>query len=168
MKYVVYLCLVVFLVPLQMVLVHRFAIASVQVDLVLIAVCLIGLQAGEVDAVALGILLGFTQDLFSGGTDWANLWLKPFIGLMAGLASRNVVNLTVPFTLALLIALSIFFGSMMFVVKSLHGPGVDFFAAATRIILPQACYDGVVGVAVFKLLQLGGVGRSRFAMMGYE
>ena len=153
MKYLVYAALIVFLVPCQAILFNHLVVFGVHPDLVLIAVCLIGLQAGELDAMLVGLALGFTQDVFSGGLHWENLWLKPLVGLMAGLANRNVINLTPLISLALFLALSIFSGSVMYLVKSLHRPGGDFWAAAEGIILPQACFDAILGVILLKLLQ---------------
>ena len=168
MKYLLYVALVVFLVPFQAVLFNRLTIYGVHADLVLIAVCLVGLQAGELDAILIGIALGFMQDLFSGNVHWENLWLKPLLGLLTGLASRNVINLTLTFSLALLLALSIFSGWVTFLLKSLQGPGVDFFAAAQGIILPQACYDAVLGVVLLKLIQLITPARHQFPTASYE
>jgi len=153
MKYLLYVVLIILLVPLQAVMYNRLAVFGVHADLVLIAVCLIGLQAGELDAIVVGIALGFTQDLFTGSAHWENLWLKPLLGLLASVASHNVVNLTLSFSLALLLALSVFSGSVMFLLKTFQGPGVDFLAAARGIILPQACYDAVLGIIVLKLVQ---------------
>ena len=168
MKYLLYLALVILLVPFQATLFNRLTIFGVHADLVLIAVCLIGLQAGEVDAIVIGIALGFMQDLFSGSVHWENLWLKPLLGLIASLASRNVINLTPTFALVLLLALSIFSGWVTFLLKSLQGPGVDFFAAAQGIILPQACYDAVLGVVLLKLIQLITPARHQFPTASYE
>src|SRR5207237_10718555 len=98
--------------------------------LALVAGCLIGLKAGEIDAIAVGILLGFSQDLFSGGVYWENVWLKPLLGLIAALASRNLVNLTMRFAFVLLLALSIFSGSVMFLLTSFSGVGMPFLALA--------------------------------------
>ena len=100
MKYLLYVVLIILLVPLQAVMYNRLAVFGVHADLVLIAVCLIGLQAGELDAIVVGIALGFTQDLFTGSAHWENLWLKPLLGLMASAASHNVVNLTWSFSKA--------------------------------------------------------------------
>ena len=154
MRYVAYAALVLVLVPIQVGLGNRVSIAGVHPDLPLIAVCLIGLFVGEVEALAAGVALGFTQDLLSGGIYWGNLCLKPAIGVLAGLASRSLVNLTGRFALALLFALSIFSGAIMFALKSMTGAGADFFVLAREIILPQACFDALLGVAVFKLVQL--------------
>jgi len=52
--------------------------------------------------------------------------------------------------------------------KSLQGPGVDFFAAAQGIILPQAVYDAVLGVAVLKIIQLIMPPRHQFPAASYE
>jgi rod shape-determining protein MreD len=155
-------------VPFQAVMYNRLAVFGVHADLVLIAVCLIGLQAGELDAIVVGIALGFTQDLFTGSAHWENLWLKPLLGLLASVASHNVVNLTLSFSLALLLALSVFSGSIMFLLKTFQGPGVDFLAAARGIILPQACYDAVLGIIVLKLVQWAMPTRLQVPTAGYE
>jgi rod shape-determining protein MreD len=168
MKYLIYAALIVLLVPFQAVLLNQVTIFGVHPDLVLIAVCLIGLQAGELDAIVIGIALGFTQDLFSGNAHWINIWLKPLLGLMASLASHNVINLTLTFSLALLLALSIFSGTVIFFLKSFQSPGVDFFAAAQGILLPQACFDAVLGVAVLKLIQFAAPTRHQLPTSSYE
>jgi rod shape-determining protein MreD len=168
MKYLLYVVLIILLVPLQAVMYNRLAVFGVHADLVLIAVCLIGLQAGELDAIVVGIALGFTQDLFTGSAHWENLWLKPLLGLLASVASHNVVNLTLSFSLALLLALSVFSGSVMFLLKTFQGPGVDFLAAARGIILPQACYDAVLGIIVLKLVQWATPTRLQVPTAGYE
>ena len=168
MKYLLYVALIILLVPFQAVMYNRLAVFGVHADLVLIAVCLIGLQAGELDAIVVGIALGFTQDLFTGSAHWENLWLKPLLGLLASVASHNVVNLTLSFSLALLLALSVFSGSVMFLLKTFQGPGVDFLAAARGIILPQACYDAVLGIIVLKLVQWAMPTRLQVPTADYE
>ncbi len=146
MKYLFYGALVLLVVPLQIAVFDRVSIGGIRPDLALVFVCLIGLKAGELDAIAVGILLGFSQDLFSGGLYWENVWLKPLLGLMAALASRNLVNLTLRFAFMLLLALSIFSGSVMFLLKSFSGGGMDFLVVARTVIVPQACYDAVLGL----------------------
>src|SRR5207245_10282986 len=94
MKVLGYAWLILLLVPLQVVLVDRISLFGIRPDLPLVAVCLIGLYHGEIDALLAGIAIGFAQDLFSGGVPWGNLCLKPMLGLIAGLASRTVLNLT--------------------------------------------------------------------------
>jgi len=163
-----YTALILLVVPLQVVLFDWISIGGVRPDLALVAVCVIGLHIGEREAIGMGIALGFTQDLLSGSANWGNLCLKPVIGLLAGLASRNLVNLTLPFALGLLFALSIFSGAVMFLLKSLAGAGPDFFAAARGIILPQACYDAVLGVALLKLIQRWAPDRAPLTAITYE
>ena len=168
MKYVVYAALALLIVPFQVVLLDRISIAGVRPDLALVAVCLIGLHSRETEAFTMGIVLGFTQDLLSGGASWGNLCLKPVIGLLAGLARRNLVNLTLTFALALLLTLSIVSGVGMFLVDSLTGAGGDFLVAVRWIILPQACYDALVGVAILRLIQSWTPNRAAPAASSYE
>ena len=168
MRYLVYAALVLLIVPLQVVLFDRVSIMDIRPDLALVAVCLIGLHAGEMEAIVVGVALGSTQDLLSSGMHWGNLCLKPVIGLLAGLASRNLVNLTAKFALALLFVLSIFSGVVMLLLKSLTDAGGDLLVSARGIILPQACYDAVLGVAILKLIQRWTPDRASFSAITYE
>ena len=168
MKVLGYAALIVLLIPLQVVLVDRISLFDVRPDLALVAVCLIGLYRGEMDALLAGVALGFAQDLFSGGTHWGNLCLKPILGLIAGLASRNLVNLTWAFAFGLILSLSVFSGTVMYLLKAFTGPGASFFLAARSIILPQACYDALVGLALLKLLQRWRASRAPQTALGYE
>jgi rod shape-determining protein MreD len=168
MKVAAYAVLVLLVIPIQIVLLDRLSIAGVRPDLALVAVCLIGLYRGEVEAMLAGLALGFAQDLFSGGALWGNLCLKPILGLMAGLASRNLVNLTAVFALVLMLGLSLLSGSVMYLLKSFTGPEASFFLAARGIILPQACYDAVFGLAVLKLIGLWKPHRAPLTALTYE
>jgi rod shape-determining protein MreD len=168
MKVLGYAALILFLVPLQVVLVDRISIFDIRPDLALVAVCLIGLYCGEMDALVAGIAIGFAQDLLSGGGQWANLFLKPILGLIAGLASRNLVNLTWLFAFGLLLGLSVLSGTVMYLLKAFTGPGASFFLATRGIILPQACYDALIGLALLQLLQRWRAYRTPQTALSYE
>jgi len=168
MKVAAYVTLVLLVIPIQIVLLDRISIAGIRPDLALVTVCLIGLYRSEVETVLAGLAMGFAQDLFSGGALWGNLCLKPVLGLMAGLASRNLVNLTWAFVLALMLGLSVLSGSVMYLLKSLTGSGANFFLAVRGIILPQACYDAVLGLAALKLIRLWKPRRTPLTAFTYE
>lgn len=168
MKVAAYAVLVLLVIPVQIVLLDRISIAGIRPDLALVVVCLIGLYRSEVEAVLAGLAMGFAQDLFSGGALWGNLCLKPILGLLAGLASRNLVNLSWAFVLTLLLGLSLLSGSVMYLLKSFAGSGGSFFLAARGIILPQACYDAVLGLAALKLIRLWRPHRTALTAFTYE
>ena len=168
MKVAAYAAVILLVIPIQIALLDRISIAGIHPDLALVVVCLIGLYRGEVEAVLAGLALGFAQDLFSGSALWGNLCLKPILGLMAGLASRNLVNLTWAFALVLMMGLSLLSGTVMYLLKSFTGPGANFFLAARGIILPQACYDALVGLALLKLIRLWRPQRATLTALTYE
>ena len=168
MKVAAYIALVLLVIPIQIVLLDRISIAGIRPDLALVTVCLIGLYRGEMETVLAGLAMGFAQDLFSGGALWGNLCLKPVLGLMAGLARRNLVNLTWAFVLTLILGLSLLSGSVMYLLKSLTGSDANFFPAARGIILPQACYDAVLGLAALKLIRLWKPRRTPLTAFTYE
>jgi rod shape-determining protein MreD len=168
MKVAAYAALVLLVIPIQIVLLDRISIAGIRPDLALVTVCLIGLYRGEVETVLAGLAMGFAQDLFSGSALWGNLCLKPVLGLMAGLARRNLVNLTWAFLLVLMLGLSLLSGSVMYLLKSFAGSGASFFLAARGIILPQACYDAILGLAALKLIRLWKPRRAPLTAFTYE
>jgi rod shape-determining protein MreD len=168
MKVAAYIALVLLVIPIQIVLLDRISIAGIRPDLALVTVCLIGLYRGEMETVLAGLAMGFAQDLFSGGALWGNLCLKPVLGLMAGLARRNLVNLTWAFVLTLMLGLSLLSGSVMYLLKSFAGSGASFFLSARGIILPQTCYDATLGLAAFKLIRLWKPRRVPLTAFTYE
>jgi rod shape-determining protein MreD len=168
MKVLGYAALILFVVPLQVVLVDRISLFDIRPDLALVAVCLIGLYCGEMEALVAGIAIGFAQDLFSGGGQWGNLCLKPILGLIAGLASRNLINLTWLFAFGLILCLSLLSGTVMYLLKAFTAPGASFFLAARGIILPQACYDAVVALALLTLMQRWWAPRTPQTALSYE
>jgi len=168
MKVAAYVTLVLLVIPIQIVLLDRISIAGIRPDLALVTVCLIGLYRGEMETVLAGLAMGFAQDLFSGGALWGNLCLKPVLGLMAGLARRNLVNLTWAFVLTLILGLSLLSGSVMYLLQSFAGSGTSFFPSARGIILPQACYDAILGLATLKLIRLWKPRRTPLTAFTYE
>jgi rod shape-determining protein MreD len=153
MKVAASVALVLLVIPIQIVLLDRISIAGIRPDLALVTVCLIGLYRSEVETVLAGLVMGFAQDLFSGGALWGNLCLKPVLGLLAGLAGRNLVNLTWAVVLALMLGISLLSGFVLYLLKSFTGSGVSLFPAAHGIILPQAGYDAMLGLAVYRLIR---------------
>ena len=94
MKFWVYLGLCFLLVPLQTTVLGRASTTLVEPDLILVAVCLIGLLTNELEGALMGILLGFIQDLFSAGVAFPNLVTKGLLGILAGLIGRQVVQVS--------------------------------------------------------------------------
>lgn len=106
MKAALYLGLILGLVPFQTTVLELARIGPVRPDLCLVAVVLVGVFAGELEGLLMGLALGFVQDLFSAGDAWLNLALKGAAGVVAGLTGRHVANATPLTILALMGGLS--------------------------------------------------------------
>lgn len=165
MKAALSIALILLVVPIQIALLDHVRIAGISPDLALVVVCLIGLFRSEADTVTAGLAMGFAQDLFSAGALWSNLCLKPVLGLMAWLAGRNLVNLTGAVVLALLLGLSLLSGSLMYLLKSFSGADTDFFSSVSGIMLPQACYDALLGLAAWLLIRRGTARRASLTVL---
>ena len=149
MKPWLYAGLVMGLVPVQTTLLEHVSVAGVRPDLCLIAACLIGFFGGPADGVAMGLLLGFEQDLFSAGEGWINLITKAVTGVSAGVVGRSLARATPVTVLPMVLGLSVFSG-VTFMFAGAGGQGT--LAAARSVLLPQAVFDTVVGVALYWLL----------------
>lgn len=155
MKFLVYGGVVLLIVPFQMVVVHRFSIEGIVPDAVLVTVCLVGLWRGEFEAVVLGLVLGFLQDLLSGATVYLNLMTKPLIGLVSGIVGRTPIFLVRWMIPILITGLSLVSGLLILFLLQVSFPEMDVVQALLSIVMPQALYDGVLGAivlfAVFRL-----------------
>lgn len=152
MKPALYVTLVLGLVPLQTSLLHYFSLGGVRPDLCLVAAALIGFLAGPVEGVLVGIALGFTQDLFSAGALGLNLIAKGAVGLLAGLAGRQVTNATMATFLATMVSLSLLENlAFLFVVRG-GGELGDRLSALPSILLPETLLNAALGAGLYWLL----------------
>ena len=63
MKFFVYTVIVLFVIPFQITVIHSFPIGGRVPDVILVIVFLTGLWRGQIEATALGLVLGFLQDI---------------------------------------------------------------------------------------------------------
>ena len=147
-QFLVYGGVVLLVIPFQVVVIHRFAIGSIVPDAILLTVCLVGLWRGELEAVVLGLVLGFLQDFLSGATVWLNLMTKPLIGLAAGMLGRTPI-FTTPWVIPMFITgVSLVSGLLVLVLLQASSSEMDVVQALLGTVLPQALYDGVLGAIV--------------------
>jgi rod shape-determining protein MreD len=151
MKFLFYVSLVLLLVPLQTTLLPHLSVWNIKPDLGLVAAALVGLYAGELEGLLVGLAIGWVLSLFSAGELWLTLLTNGGVGLLAGFLGRQVSQLT-----------SISLGVGILLVSLVSG----LFAAMTfkgfdmsqtwwmvqSIVFPQACFDGAVGAGFYWLL----------------
>jgi uncharacterized membrane protein len=151
MKYLFYLILVLLLVPLQTTLLPHLSVWNIKPDLGLVAAALVGLFAGELEGLLVGLAIGWVLSLFSAGELWFSLLTNGGVGLLAGFLGRQVSQVT-SISLGvglLLVSLATgFFAAMNF--KQLDVSQMWWMVES--IVLPQACFDGVVGAGLYWLL----------------
>ncbi len=157
MKRALYAGLIFGLVPFQSTILTYVSIGGVRPDLCLVATCLVGFLAGEVEGMMLGLALGFVQDLFSASDLCLNLVTKAMIGLIAGVAARHLASATPLAMLGTILAVSALSGIMFLGMLRAAGGLAEMGVAFVSIVLPQAFFDAVVGAGVYWLI----AGRSR-------
>jgi hypothetical protein len=147
-KPLVYAILLLSLVPIQSVLLSHVSVWGVKPDLGLIVVCLVGLFAGELEGLGVGLAVGWVMSLFSAEALIPSMITKGVVGYMAGLAGRQVVYLT---PVVLVIGLLII-SSMAGLLAAFSFELTDqqnLWWAIRAVVLPQAVFDAVVGGAVY-------------------
>ena len=151
MKFVIYLILVLLLVPLQTTLLPHLSVWNVKPDLGLVAAVLVGLFAGELEGLLVGLAIGWILSLFSAGELWLSLLTNGGAGLLAGFLGRQVSQMTsVSLGLGLLLV-SLVSGAFA-ALNFQHFDGSQVWWMIESIVFPQACFDGVVGGALYWIL----------------
>ena len=151
MKFVIYLILVLLLVPLQTTLLPHLSVWNVKPDLGLVAAVLVGLFAGELEGLLVGLAIGWILSLFSAGELWLSLLTNGGAGLLAGFLGRQVSQMTsVSLGLGLLLV-SLVSGAFA-ALNFQHFDGSQMWWMIESIVFPQACYDGIVGGALYWIL----------------
>jgi len=150
-KFVIYLILVLLLVPLQTTLLPHLSVWNVKPDLGLVAAVLVGLFAGELEGLLVGLAIGWILSLFSAGELWLSLLTNGGAGLLAGFLGRQVSQMTsVSLGLGLLLV-SLVSGAFA-ALNFQHFDGSQMWWMIESTVFPQACYDGIVGGALYWIL----------------
>ena len=151
MKGLIYFAVIVGLVPIQSVLLPHISVWGVKPDLGFVAVCLVGIIAGELDGLLVGLALGWAMSLFSAQDLISGAVLKGIVGFVAGLAGRQVVYLSPTILVAGLLIVSSLVGLITLFALRL-GEQQDWWWAVSTVVLPQACLDAVIGGLIYWLM----------------
>lgn len=151
MKSVTYLILVLLLVPLQTTLLPHLSVWNVKPDLGLVAAVLVGLFAGELEGLLVGLAIGWVLSLFSAGELWLSLLTNGGAGLLAGFLGRQVSQMT-SLSLGLGLLLVSLVSGAFAALNFQHFDGSQMWWMIESIVFPQACFDGVVGGALYWIL----------------
>lgn len=151
MKFFFYLTLVLLLVPLQTTVLPHVSVWNIKPDLGLVTAVFIGLFAGEMEGLLLGLAIGWVLSLFSSGELWLSLLTYGGVGLLAGFLGRQVSQVT---------SISLGVGLLLVSVASgflalANFKNIDMsqmWGIVESIVLPQACFDGAVGAGLYWLL----------------
>jgi hypothetical protein len=147
-KSVIYLILVLLLVPLQTTLLPHLSVWNVKPDLGLVAAVLVGLFAGELEGLLVGLAIGWVLSLFSAGELWLSLLTNGGAGLLAGFLGRQVSQMT-SLSLGLGLLLVSLVSGAFAALNFQHFDGSQMWWMIESIVFPQACFDGVVGGALY-------------------
>lgn len=151
MKFLLYLVLVLLLVPLQTTLLPHLSVWNIKPDLGLVAAAFAGLFAGEMEGLLVGLAIGWILSLFSAGELWLSLLTNGGVGLLAGFLGRQVSQVTsISLGVGLLL---VSLGSGLLAVANFKNIDLSqTWWMVESIVLPQACFDGLVGAGLYWLL----------------
>ena len=156
-KFLLYVGLVLLLVPLQTILLPHVAIWDIKPDLGLVIAALVGVLAGELEGLLVGLAIGWILNLYSAGDLWLNLVTTGGAGLFAGLLAKQVAEIT-PTILSIGLLLLSLAGGLVAVFSMMHATMSETWWMVRFVVVPQACFDAVVGAALLWLIE------QRFAM----
>lgn len=151
-KFLLYGGLVLLLVPVQTTLLPHVAIWDIKPDLGLVVAALIGVLAGELEGLLVGLAIGWILNLYSAGDLWLNLVTTGGAGLFAGLLARQVAEITPTILSGGLLLLSLA-GGLVAVLSMKHATVGESLWLMQFVVIPQACFDAVVGAGLLWLLE---------------
>jgi hypothetical protein len=151
MKFLFYLILVLLLVPLQTTLLPHLSVWSIKPDLGLVAAALVGIFAGELEGLVVGLAIGWVLNLFSAGELWLSLLTNGGVGILAGFLGRQLTLVT-SISLGVGLLLVSLASGLFAAVSFAHLDMSQVWWMIESIVLPQACFDGVVGAGLYWLL----------------
>jgi hypothetical protein len=151
MRVLFYALLIVSLVVLDTAVLPYVSVWNIKPDVGLVTVCFIGLLAGELEGLLVGLFLGCAMSLFSAGDLAASIVVKGGAGFFAGLAGRQMAQVTpVLLVSGLLVASTV--GGLVTMWSAKLSEQQHLGWVLQTIILPQACFDAVIGGIGYWLL----------------
>ncbi|MBU6434535.1 MAG: hypothetical protein KGS09_05260 [Nitrospirae bacterium] len=151
MKFLFYLILVLLLVPLQTTLLPHLSVWDIKPDSGLVAAAFVGLLAGELEGLLVGLAIGWVLNLFSAGELWLSLLTNGGVGLLAGFLGRQVSHVT-SISLGVGLLLVSLASGLLAAMNFKHLDVSQMGWMVESIVLPQACFDAVVGAGLYWLL----------------
>jgi hypothetical protein len=151
MKFLVYLMLVLLLVPLQTTLLPHLSVWNIKPDLGLIAAAFVGIFAGELEGLLVGLAIGWVLNMFSAGELWISLLTNGGGGVLAGFLGRQVSQMT-PVTVGVGLLLVALVSGIFAAMNVPHLDASLMWWMIESIVFPQACFDGVVTAGLYWLL----------------
>ena len=151
MKFLFYLILVLLLVPLQTTLLPHLSVWNIKPDLGLVAAAFVGLFAGEMEGLLVGLAIGWVLNLFSAGELWLSLLTNGGVGLFAGFLGRQVSQVT-SISLGVGLLLVSLASGLLAAMNFKNLDMSQMWWMVESIVLPQACFDAAVGAGLYWLL----------------
>jgi hypothetical protein len=151
MKFLIYLMLVLLLVPLQTTLLPHLSVWNIKPDLGLVAAAFVGIFAGELEGLLVGLAIGWVLNMFSAGELWISLFTNGGVGVLAGFLGRQVSQMT-PVTVGVGLLLVSLVSGIFAAMNFPHLDASQMWWMIESIVFPQACFDGVVTAGLYWLL----------------
>lgn len=151
MKILLYVGIVLFLVPVQTTLLPHVSLWGIKPDLGLVIAAVIGLVAGELEGLIVGLAIGWVLSLYSAGEVWLSVVTTGGAGLLAGLLGRQVAQVT-PTILSIGLLIISMLGGLVAVFSLKHTTVSEGWWMVQAVVLPQACWDALLGAALFWLM----------------
>ena len=137
----------------QVTLSSFLSIQGIYPDFCLVLACLAGLAAGEYRGLAIGLTVGFFQDLLTPSGVGLNIILKGLAGTLAGVTTHTISTLTGPVVFLVTLALSWGCGFASLITTYSMVNFWDFLHLFSSFLLPQGLYHGLLSAAIFWAIQ---------------
>jgi hypothetical protein len=124
---------------------------NIKPDLGLVAAAFVGIFAGELEGLLVGLAIGWVLNMFSAGELWISLLTNGGVGVLAGFLGRQVSQMT-PITVGVGLLLVSLVSGIFAAMNFPHLDTSQMWWMIESIVFPQAGFDGVVTAGLYWLV----------------
>ncbi len=151
-----YFIFIVLFLLLQTTLLQYARIYGVMPNLLITFTIVAALIRNSTEGAAAGFFSGLCIDLQFGAVIGFHALLGLYLGIAAGSVNRRIFRENLMVVIFFTLIYSVAYESVVFIINNIMSGSIKFIFAFTKVILPEAVYNGAVSILLFPLLVKAG------------
>jgi rod shape-determining protein MreD len=151
-KIILYVILIFTFVTTQVTFINSASIFGVTPNIVIILIVSISLLEGRIDGAAVGFSIGLCVDAVIGIALGINALIGMLLGLLLGNINKRFFKENILVMVICTFVSTILYEAATVAAYFLVGLKVNFLATLQNVVLPEALFNSILGIAIFYLI----------------